>query len=62
MTRRGAGGTEGGEVSFLLGLIMMIGGGYLLLQSIIVRPAFGMGMVAFHAGGVPVTSGIRMWR
>lgn len=58
MAHRGAGGTDGGQGSFLLGLIMMIGGGYLLLQSIIVRPAFGFGMTAFNAGGVPVTSGM----
>lgn len=58
MARRGAGGTNGGELSFLLGLVMMIGGGYLLLNSIIVRPAFGFGMAMFNAGGVPITSGM----
>ena len=54
---RGAGGSEGGTASFILGIVMMIGGGYLLLNSIIVRPNFGMGMVAFSLGGMPVTSG-----
>ena len=54
---RGAGGSDGGIVPFLVGLVMMIGGGYLLLNSIIVRPNFGMGMVAFSLGGMPVTSG-----
>jgi hypothetical protein len=29
---RGAGGTDGGTGTFLIGLIMMIGGGYLLLN------------------------------
>lgn len=58
MAYRGAGGTDGGQGSFLLGLIMMIGGGYLLLKSIIVRPTFGLGMTTFNAGGVPVTSGM----
>ena len=58
MAYRGAGGTDGGQGSFLLGLIMMIGGGYLLLKAIIVRPTFGLGMTAFNAGGVPVTSGM----
>lgn len=58
MAYRGAGGTNGGQGSFLLGLIMMIGGGYLLLNAIIVRPNFGLGMRAFNAGGVPVTSGM----
>jgi len=57
MMRRGAGGTNGGELSFLLGLVMMIGGGYLLLNSIIVRPNFGLGMRAF-GNSVPVTSGM----
>ncbi|MEO0829116.1 MAG: hypothetical protein AAFY03_01495 [Pseudomonadota bacterium] len=55
---RGAGGTEGGTWSFLIGLIMMIGGGYLLLKGIIVRPVFGLGTVAFGVGGVPVTTGM----
>ncbi|MGJ8622692.1 MAG: hypothetical protein ACSHW1_07930 [Yoonia sp.] len=54
---RGAGGSDGGTVAFIVGVIMMIGGGYLLLNSIIVRPNFGMGAVAFRVGGLPVTSG-----
>jgi len=58
MARRGAGGTNGGELSFLLGIVMMIGGGYLLLNSIVVRPNFGLGMRAFGVGGVPITSGM----
>lgn len=58
MARRGAGGTGGGTGSFLIGLIMMIGGGYLLLNGIVVRPNFGFGAVAFRFGGVPVTSGM----
>lgn len=55
---RGAGGTDGGTGTFLISLIMMCGGGYLLLNSIIVRPVFGFGMQAFSIGGVPVTSGM----
>jgi len=58
MARRGAGGTDGGTGGFLIGLIMMIGGGYLLLNGIVVRPNFGMGSVAFRIGGLPVTSGM----
>jgi len=58
MARRGAGGTDGGTGSFLLGLIMMIGGGYLLLDAIQVRPMFGFGMTAFSVGGLPITSGM----
>ena len=58
MARRGAGGTNGGEGSFLLGLIMMCGGGYLLLRGIIVRPNFGLGNAVYSLGGFPVTSGM----
>jgi len=58
MARRGAGGNDGGTGSFLIGLIMMIGGGYLLLNGIVVRPNFGMGSVAFRVAGLPVTSGM----
>ncbi|MFN3661471.1 hypothetical protein [Yoonia sp.] len=53
---RGAGGSDGGTNQFLIGLIMMIGGGYLLLNGIVVRPNFG-GRV-FGMGGMPVTSGM----
>jgi len=55
---RGAGGTDGGTGSFLLGFVMICAGGYMLLNGIIVRPQFGMGMVAFRLGGLPVTSGM----
>ncbi|MEO0912927.1 MAG: hypothetical protein AAFY59_08050 [Pseudomonadota bacterium] len=58
MARRGAGGTDGGTGSFLIGLIMMCAGGYLLLRGIIVRPNFSLGMVAFRFGGFNVTSGM----
>lgn len=58
MAGRGAGGSEGGTGSFLIGLIMMIGGAYLLLNAIVVRPNFGIGSVAFRLGGMPVTSGM----
>lgn len=55
---RGAGGTDGGTGAFLIGLIMMIGGGYLLLNGIVVRPNFGFGARVFGIGGVPITSGM----
>ena len=58
MPYRGAGGRKGGEGSFILGLIMMIGGGYLLLQSIVVRPDFSLGRQLYSVGGIPVTSGM----
>ncbi|MEM6939243.1 MAG: hypothetical protein AAF943_03115 [Pseudomonadota bacterium] len=55
---RGAGGSEGGIGSFLIGFCMMIGGGYLLLNGIVVRPNFGLGAPIFGIGGVLVTSGM----
>ena len=58
MATRGAGGTDGGTGSFLIGVIMMIGGGYLLLDGIVVRPNFGMGSRVFGIGGVSITSGM----
>ena len=58
MPYRGAGGTNGGEGSFFLGLIMMIAGGYLLLRGITVRPQFGLGNQMYSIGGFPVTTGL----
>ena len=55
---RGAGGSDGGTGQFLLGLAMMVAGGYLLLNSIIIRPQFGLGMGLFRMGGVQVTTGM----
>jgi len=55
---RGAGGSDGGAVSFLVGVIMAIMGAYLMLRGIIVRPSFGWGSVAFSVGGFPVTTGL----
>lgn len=58
MPYRGAGGTDGGTGAFVVGLIMMVAGGYLLLQGIVVRPAFGFGTSLFRVGGFPVTTGL----
>lgn len=58
MAQRGAGGTDGGTGSFLIGLVMICAGGYLLLRGIIVRPNFSFGMVAFRFGSFGVTSGM----
>ena len=58
MAQHGAGGSDGGTGSFLIGVIMMIGGGYLLLSGIVVRPNFGIGSRVFGIGGVPITSGM----
>ena len=58
MAMRGAGGSEGGQISFLLGLVMMIGGGYLLLNEIVVRPQWGFGAALYSFGGFGVTTGM----
>jgi len=55
---RGAGGTKGGYVGFVLGLVMMCGGFYLLLSSIVVRARFGFGYSVYSFGGYTVTSGM----
>ncbi len=54
----GAGGTQGGNLQFFLGLIMMIGGGYLLLDSIYVGNVFHFRHAMFHAGSWGITSGM----
>jgi hypothetical protein len=58
MNLNNAGGTDGGAMRFLIGIIMICGGGYLLLNSITVRPSFGLGSSVFSLGGVSVTSGM----
>lgn len=58
MARRGAGGTAGGEGSFIIGFVMIVAGGYLLLSGITVRPSFGLRSVAFRLGAFNVTSGM----
>ncbi len=55
---QGAGGTSGGSGQFLLGLIMMCSGFYLLLSSVIVSSTFGLGSRLFGIGGFGVTGGI----
>ena len=61
---RGAGGTSGGLGHFFIGLIMMCGGFYMLLNAIQVTSSFGMGMrlYGFSAmgGNYNVTSGMIM--
>lgn len=57
---RGAGGTSGGEWSFLIGLMMMIAGFYLLLSSIVIRSSFGFGMRLYGLGNFGITSGMLM--
>ena len=61
---RGAGGTSGGLGHFFIGLIMMCGGFYMLLNSINVSSSFGMGtrLYGFSAmgGSYNITSGMIM--
>lgn len=57
---RGAGGTNGGEWTFLIGLMMMIAGFYLLLSSIVIRSSFGFGMRLYGFGNLGITSGMLM--
>jgi len=55
---KGAGGTQGGIVAFLLGFAMMSGGGYLLLQSIQVTHGFSFGYGLYRFGAFSLTSGM----
>ena len=55
---RGAGGSNGGEGSFFIGLIMMIAGGYLFLRSIHVDHYLSMGHGLFNIGGYQITNGM----
>ena len=57
---RGAGGSSGGTGEFLLGLVMMCGGFYMLLNSIVVRASFGFGRQIYSVGGFGITSGMIM--
>jgi hypothetical protein len=55
---KGAGGTSGGTGQFFLGLVMMCGGFYLLLNSVVVSSGFGLGVRLFGIGGLGITGGI----
>jgi hypothetical protein len=61
---RGAGGTSGGLGQFFIGVIMLCGGFYLLLNAITVSTNFGMGtrLYGFSAWGtnMSLTSGMIM--
>ena len=54
----GAGGTSGGVGKFLLGLVMMCGGFYLLLNGIVVSSSFGFGTRLFGSGAMGLTGGM----
>jgi len=57
---RGAGGSDGGVGRFIIGLIMLCGGFYLLLNSINVRGHYGFGASLYSFGGFGITSGMIM--
>ena len=61
---KGAGGTSGGIGTFFIGLIMMIGGFYMLLNAISVRSSFGMSRHLYNFSGMgsnyAITSGMVM--
>jgi hypothetical protein len=61
---KGAGGSNGGIGSFFIGLVMMCGGFYLLLNAISVTSSFGMSqrLFGFSAMGsqMNITSGMVM--
>jgi len=54
----GAGGTQGGVGSFFLGFLMLVGGGFLLLQSIQVTNGFSMGYGLYQMGAFSLTGGM----
>lgn len=54
----GAGGQRGGVPQFILGVAMVIAGGYLLLNSIRVVHGLGFGYGLYTIGGVGITSGM----
>ena len=57
---RGAGGTPGGSLSFIIGLIMATAGGYMLLDNIVVSNSWGFSAPLYrigYGGGWNVTGG-----
>lgn len=60
----GAGGTNGGTGQFFIGLAMMCGGIYMLLNSIVVHTSFGLGYrlygLSAFGGTYGITSGMVM--
>ena len=57
---RGAGGTNGGTGEFFIGLVMLCGGIYLLLNSISVSAPYGFGARLYRFSGFSITSGMVM--
>lgn len=54
---RGAGGSSGGIGQFLVGIMMMCGGFYMLLNAIMIRSSFSLGMGLYHFGGRGIDQG-----
>ncbi|MCT8985539.1 MULTISPECIES: hypothetical protein [Shewanella] len=57
---KGAGGTSGGIGQFFIGLAMMCGGFYMLLNAIKITSSFGFGSHLYRFGGFGLTSGMVM--
>ena len=57
---RGAGGTTGGTGQFFIGVIMLCGGLFLLLNSINISAPYGFGARLYNFGGFSITSGMVM--
>ncbi len=60
MTIKGAGGTSGGIGRFFIGLIMMIGGGYLFFNAIRVTHHFSLGYRMHSFGSYHLTTGMTL--
>jgi hypothetical protein len=57
---RGAGGTQGGIGQFFIGLAMMVGGGYLLLNAIDVTQHFSLSYPLYTFRSFRFTSGMTL--
>ncbi|MFP4348695.1 MAG: hypothetical protein ACLFQY_10450 [Desulfococcaceae bacterium] len=60
MAIQGAGGTQGGIGRFFIGLVMMIGGGYLFLDAIQVTHHFHMSRALYSFGAFRLTTGLTL--
>lgn len=58
MELKGAGGSQGGVGRFFIGLVMMVGGGYLFLDAIKVTHQFGLHRAIYSFGSFNLTTGM----
>jgi hypothetical protein len=58
MSFKGAGGTDGGMLHFIIGVAMLIGGGYMFLSSIMVTNVFSLSHGLYQAGSISISSGM----